>query len=878
MSQYTDFLDSYLKSGNTLMELKDKGNLAPYYRMFKGVDTPPAQIKKDTLVQGVGESLGNTGDKVVTAQTQPKKRKDQPEAAAGQAGPISYYYRGVKSAGVPFFNFDDPKQFVTFTENDWQQLMKLLPQISQGDVAAEGDDIPADSPAGKQSLQDRTNELKKVALTASNQLQERMGKLGFEGTPGKTGKPNEGTKRLFQQMMGFEGWGPIKKAVLRRLGLEDQLKNQSVAPEDLDVNDEELEQQRLEDLGLIQDRMNKMVDVAEAIKKGLKISEEQKDFLRDCVRLRGARESQSRGVYLLPGDNCGGDFATSAAYYEDGGQRYGVKIGNQNSPIYDIAEYIRDNSKKGQKYQQDDGKALIFRGSNDSARLSAYRAMDGVMNEYGPRLAKAWINCGRQEPCKPLAAEIKKMTTEVANFNLDLLIFGAEQRNLGKLDDVQFADYDEDGVGMILQEIADANNGEIDGQKALSWYVGSLLNSWDAIASSDQFKDCEWVITGRGRTGIQPDGTVIDQDVQAVCPDGKGGIKNVVVNKKNFVKGGGGPFGDDDDNRAHEEENAVGFNVKTSNDGATCQYGKRGTAVIDEVDTEGGKVVRLSEKNIRARNKQSNYAYQAAKQNGQRLEPSTGCKGKSAEECAKAWREEADNYKIRETQTINTLVAAVEEELLTGGVETVMQNVMSKLGYEEAKQFGTLKQQMEDIANGDEQARKLASKRLRTTLTQGYRHQALKNNTPGSRSNIALEYAMCSFATANQAFAVTKPAGGETFLGGGSDGPGTAFLSILGIGTPDQKPAKLKSVTGTGVNFEGPSGGTISLSRRVKEGSMVTEATEDTDSLTSRLNRLSGAKAAETGTSNESRMKAEDFVRQLQELIKGIDKVLPVQN
>ena len=79
MSQYTDFLDSYLKNGNTLMELKDKGNLAPYYRMFKGVDTPPAQIKKDTLVQGVGESLGNTGDKVVTAQTQPKKEKTSPK-------------------------------------------------------------------------------------------------------------------------------------------------------------------------------------------------------------------------------------------------------------------------------------------------------------------------------------------------------------------------------------------------------------------------------------------------------------------------------------------------------------------------------------------------------------------------------------------------------------------------------------------------------------------------------------------------------------------------------------------------------------------------------------------------------------------------------
>ena len=201
------------------------------------------------------------------------------------------------------------------------------------------------------------------------------------------------------------------------------------------------------------------------------------------------------------------------------------------------------------------------------------------------------------------------------------------------------------------------------------------------------------------------------------------------------------------------------------------------------------------------------------------------------------------------------------------------------MDYDDGETFGELKSQMEALVNGTEEERKAARKRLRTTLTMGYRHRALKNNTPGARSNIAIEYAQCSLATQNQAFAVTKPGGGETFLGAGSDGPGTAVLGILGIGTPDKEPYPIKSITGTGINFESPDNGTVSLTRRVKEGSMVTEAREDTDSLTGRLNALSGGKAAKTGDSKvgNSALKPEDFVRQLQELIKGIDKVLPAQ-
>ena len=59
---------------------------------------------------------------------------------------------------------------------------------------------------------------------------------------------------------------------------------------------------------------------------------------------------------------------------------------------------------------------------------------------------------------------------------------------------------------------------------------------------------------------------------------------------------------------------------------------------------------------------------------------------------------------------------------------------------------------------------------------------------------------------------------------------------------------------------------------------MVQESLESTDSILPRMRKLSGAKAAKTGDSvvGNSSMKAEDFVRQLQELIQRIDKVSTV--
>ena len=72
------------------------------------------------------------------------------------------------------------------------------------------------------------------------------------------------------------------------------------------------------------------------------------------------------------------------------------------------------------------------------------------------------------------------------------------------------------GNELLLNDI-EAAQGEVDGPKALAWYVGSLLNSWDGIVSDPMFAGCDFDVVGRGPTGQQPDGGAVNQDVQVSC-------------------------------------------------------------------------------------------------------------------------------------------------------------------------------------------------------------------------------------------------------------------------------------------------------------------------------------------------------------------------
>lgn len=826
--ELSEFIDAYRDSGNTVLEVAQKDNLDKYLCMFAGLTNPPAELpitEPSTAYQLLKDSKGTKYGSYTT-----KDKKNPKES-------VYYVGTGCKPEGgdIPLIKFD---------KSDWTVL---LGRFKEGSELTPGD-APGGSPQevldGKEQAKDREQKVQAQADAFGEAGEKVLADAGF------TGKVKDATRNLFRQIAGIGGDNAIRKAARKRAGEE--------------IDEAEEDALRYQDALIVNSLVNRVAQITKEVRDGGRgLTESDRKFMRDCLRLRG--RGKDRGIYVVPsdagGDACGGDLMQAGIPFQKGGDRYGVKIGNHNSPIYEAGVWLHEQSIKTGNPLYDEGKPAIFWGGNEASKMNSYRAMDGVLNEYGPKLAQSWIACNRQMPCSAMDKQIEGMLS-AEQFNLNLLIFGAEQRNMGTIpDEIQYTDINGDGNELLLNDI-EAAQGEVDGPKALAWYVGSLLNSWDGIVSDPMFAGCDFDVVGRGPTGQQPDGGAVNQDVQVSC--GKL-AKKLVVNKKNQVENGTGIFGDDaDKNRDHYTgEKATGLNVKTSNDGTDVAYGKRGCAVIDGVNVdEEGVITGFTESTERARNRHANYLYGVAEQNGQTL--------------TEKEKADADAYKMKEINTVNDAMKVLAPGGLSQGtVGTVMGAVMGKMGYQEGEKFSNLQKLFTDYQNGNNPSpeRTKAEKQIRVTLANAYRNK--NQNAPGFRLNMAIEYCQTGMATQNQGFVVTKPAGGQTFVGSESDGIGTAAANIMGYGR-EGGPAPITSITGTGVNFEGG----IGLRRRLKEGVAVQEAVESTDSILPRMRELSGAKAAKTGDSEvgNSAMKAEDFVRQLQELIKRIDKVQTVKN
>ena len=816
--ELSEFLDAYLDCGNTLLEAKAKDDIGKYLCMFAGLTQPPSGIP-----------LTDSGSALETLKDKDGTQYGKYETKAGKN---SVYYIGTgckpEGGGTPIISFD---------ETDWTAL---LGRFKEGAELTPGD-APAGSPQevldAKEQAKQREVQLQDTADAFGEAAEKALADVGF------TGKVKDSTRTLFRQIAGIGGDNAIRKAARQRAGEE--------------IEEVEEDALRYQDSLIVNSLITRVAQITKAVRNdGNGLTDSDRKFMKECLRLRG--RGKDRGIYVVPsdsgGDACGGDLMQAAIPFQKGGDRYGVKIGNHNSPIYEAGVWLHEQSLKKGNPLYDEGNPAIFWGGTEASRMNSYRAMDGVLNEHGPKLAQTWIACGRKMPCPAMSKQVEGMLT-AEQFNLNLLIFGAEQRNAGTIpDEIQYTDIDGDGNELILDDI-EAAQGEVDGPKALAWYVGSLLNSWDAIVSDPMFDGCDFEVVGRGPTGQQKDGGAVNQDVQVTCDKL---AKKLVINKKNQVKSGTGIFGDDGDkNRDHYTgEQATGINVKTSNDGTDVQYGKRGCAVIDGVLTdEEGVISGFTESTERARNRHANYLYGVAEQNGEKLTEKD--------------KADADKYKMDEINTVNgTMQALAAGGLSTGTVSTVMKGVMGRMGYEEGEEFSNLQKVFTDYQNADNPSpeRTKAEKQIRVTLTNAYRNK--NQNKAGFRLNMAIEYCQTGMATQNQGFVITKPGGGKTYTGSESDGIGTAAANIMGYGR-EGGPAPITSITGTGVNFEGG----IGLRRRLKEGVPVQEAIESTDSILPRMKELSNAKTPKT---ESSAMKAEDFVRQLQELVKGIDKVLTV--
>ena len=633
------------------------------------------------------------------------------------------------------------------------------------------------------------------------------------------------------------------------------------------------------DIEHLEKTVHKLVGIQRKLNNDEKVPPSDRKFLTDCFRLRGQRGSAKKGIYMVPddatGEFCGGPLAAAAIEYQDGGERYGVQINNQNGPLYAMMVQIHDDSmvsgtplygmngldKKGNP------KPAVFWGGTNAAKGNAYRAMMGVMNEYGPKLSKAWMECNYQQPCSELQAQLKDMVAQ-ENFNLNLLVWGAEERSGGTVPQSQFANIDEIGTDLILDQMEEELGGEIDGAKALAWFTANMLNMWDPLVSNPQFKDCDFEVVGRGPTGQQPNGGKVTQDIEVNC-SGKEKIHLEAFadqGGKFNVNTGEGSYGTDEDkNREHyeadERPGTVGVNVKVSQGGDSIQMGKIGAAVVDSVETDekGNIIGGFTPSTKSARNRALNYIETVAKNLGVPFTPGEA--------------QAAEDYKLGEIKFSHDTMAALDG-LNPGTIGQVVKSQMAQMGYDDATAFGELQKHIGEYENAPEGSveKEKARKRVETTLTQAYRKK--HKDSPGFRTNLAIEMMQAGSASQNQLLVITDP-GGDTYIGTEADAINRQVIEdVLGLGNPEGK----AEITVTGTSAKLSTG--QELTRRVKENSKVQEVRYPSKKTKENMKNMSGGKTARgvNPEVKESAMKAEDFVRQLQELIKRIDKVQTVKN
>ena len=817
----SQFLDAYTKSGHALLEAKsyiDQNNVNQWLGMFAPLQggAIPAPTGPVEPGQSITDALATPGTPV-KSQAPPKQDKTQQPASVRYA-PME---GGRGAQPTPQSGVFD------FIEGEWNMLVSAYDANPQAAAAqATTDGVPTDEDA--QNPDPQTAAQQEAAddaarVQASDELYADIEASTPEGYPDEGAYPP--LKRLVRQMLGFGGVGKLTSAVTQGMTLEE----------------------KLETAKEVVSSAKKILSIGDKLDKGMPLDAADKEFMEKCIRMRGSTD-KTHGVYLLGGDECGGDLAAAGARITKRGHIYGVKIGTSKSPLFKIMNDVHTRGTNGEKdYQDSEGKSLPFWGGGDTARAASYRALMGVLNEFGPGMAQAWVKCGRQQPCEQLNKEIKGMIDANKN-NLDvkLLLWGAQQMHAGKIkeEDMEFAGLEVEGTVKMLGQMKEELGEVPDAATAMAWTIGKLLNQWDAIVTHPAFDGCEWEVVGRGPTGNRPDGSRINQDVQLKACSGKssdGILNSIRANSKFDVRRDRGHHSGD--------ENTLGASMKVTDGGTTIDTGKASTSKIDGIPKENEPAAQAS------RERHADYIRQVAKKNKFPL--------------PEDFKEKADAYREKEKDAISTFIGAV---LVDGeGTGVVLQDKLSSMGYEEGAEWNAMMKLAKKAGKGDE----AAIRELRVKVTNGYRNA--HKSDPGMRYNMAIEAGVTGMSTQAQGMIVGDGQTGDTYMGLESDVTGQAICAIIGIGR--DKPLDMH-VTQTGVNFKDEEGNTLcSLNRRMKEGSANSFFTVGAKWAKDQMTNLGqGGPGEGEASRTESRMEAEDFVRLFQELIQGVNKVLPVQN
>ena len=544
--------------------------------------------------------------------------------------------------------------------------------------------------------------------------------------------------------------------------------------------------------------------------------ETDRSFLMNCVRLRGS--GQSRGVYFKGGGDCAGELGSIGGdQLTSGGDVYGLKVGTEKSPIYQLIDGL-DEVKC-----EVDGKekALVPRGRLGSAAANQFNAINGEMNEYYADLAHLLFV---KNDTKAFKKAYRQMVSEMGNkHNVKLFLQVAEGKAAGDIDQLEVGSMAEEGSIELVDDIAEEFGETPDQKKALQWLITkNLINFKDMVESLPS--GFAYRKVGDKGAGITDDGRSVNADIEAECAKGDAGgvYSRLAVNKKYDIKG----------DRQTEDPACFRASVKDDRGGPWVETGKRSQGKLRALENEAVNEVR---------DKQADFIAQIAKADGVDLPDD--------------WRTQAETFRRNEVEYVDDMIATVGQ-IDPGALKDVSDTKKSSLAYEELERYSQFSDKVKEYNKEKDKKKKARLKaELQTAFTQGYR--AKNKNKPGMRYNMAIEAAVTGMSTEREAFVLTGEQG--TFMGLESDVAGAAVGQIIGGAKMEFTSTKTKFMS-----EEGKELCNVSLRRK--------DATASQFLVISKEFARSNLKPVSPTGKNES-LRPEDFVRQLQELIKGIDKV-----
>ena len=848
MSNLTTFIDAYQKTGNeiSLHEVMiDDSNVASYAAGLKGIPVPaPAP------------TMAPEGETV---------------SAASKKSPGTPYQD--KNGKVNFFTIDGAGRFPNgnsyFTTDltGWQTVADYYNK--QSDVINSEEDADTNKKREPQTGNDLTgpaeeNEkaLRAAAQQIGTEIDEACGKVSdkVDAKLNTDGLP-EGAVEITGCERQRDGGKGANTAFLNQLvGLGRDGRNRRLAQEAGDTA-----QERIENATEIKNQIVSLFGIAGKMLKdnfNLQQLDTSEMELLSCLKLRGT--GQTRGVWISGGGGCEGAIAALATGDGvSGDERYGVQLGNQNSPLYRAMLASRQQEimipdgkdEKGEEKQRN----VIQLGTEDNGLAAFYNATFGRINEKAVNLSYCMEgDTGRSEAentecikdaVLDMAREMggSNGISKLCSFLGDKLEDPESQFDFGTLVDKGAFNTAEEIYNHAQENNIDLGQDRDCANKVIPYMMAKTVQRQKAFAQSLP-KGATIEGVGTTRAGVDADNNIDNADIIIKLPGGTAAdekyLDSLTVNPLFTVT--------DEKCQGRDDGQGVGVSMKekTSANKAMAAGSRSVRRMTGGDGREAGARENLK---CYARNVCENHK-KAGKDCG--LE-------EGWEEAEADYREERDTYVNESVEKILAMDSAT--------LKQIRQDQMAKMTYadgESQKDFWNLVDNVKQ-SQGTPQETNLVEK-LRNRIMIGKMKRDFDNDKPGVRETMMIDALYTGGSTRDQAFLQTSE-GAPARAARESDIIGTAAFSLL---KKDQE-----------INFTSQSFNAVGIGRfvvRVKGAN--TDGTGGTNKAFFNIDPNHVEENTKELTPKESKavgnsaMKAEDFVRQLQELIKGIDKILPVQD